>query len=64
MKHFRRASRCSVCRMTIMPYDMDLVVERLRADWNTRACENARHYIASDKEPWCDSEYFDSGGPL
>ncbi len=33
----------------------------MRAEWDARARENARHYIATAKSEWADDEYFESG---
>ena len=41
------------------PTTMDL--EQMRRDWDQRARENARHYVASGREQWSDEEYFRSG---
>jgi ubiquinone/menaquinone biosynthesis C-methylase UbiE len=37
------------------------VLERMRQDWDNRARENARHYIATLKTNWTDEEFFESG---
>ena len=37
------------------------VVEKMRREWDERAKENARYYVATAKESWSDEEYFDSG---
>ena len=36
-------------------------IEKMREDWDQRARENARHYVANNKEQWSDDEYFRSG---
>jgi ubiquinone/menaquinone biosynthesis C-methylase UbiE len=33
----------------------------MRAEWDERARENARHYVANGKLEWNDEEYFESG---
>src|SRR5690348_15165452 len=33
----------------------------MRQDWDLRARENARHYVATGKEQWTDDEFFESG---
>src|ERR1035437_5702711 len=33
----------------------------MRAEWDQRALENARHYVATGKTDWNDEEYFESG---
>jgi SAM-dependent methyltransferase len=37
------------------------VIARMRRDWNDRARENARHYVASGRENWTDEDFFESG---
>ena len=34
---------------------------RMRDEWDQRARENARHYVATGKLDWNDEEYFESG---
>jgi len=41
------------------PTTMEL--EQMRRDWDERARENARFYVASGREEWSDEEYFRSG---
>jgi SAM-dependent methyltransferase len=33
----------------------------MRLDWDQRALENARHYVANGQDQWSDEEYFRSG---
>jgi len=33
----------------------------MRVDWDQRARENARYYVATSKERWSDSDFFESG---
>ena len=33
----------------------------MRADWDQRARENARHYVATSKDQWSDVDFFGSG---
>src|SRR5438105_3546569 len=40
--------------------DPELVV-KMRSEWDRRALENARHYVATGKLDWNDDEYFESG---
>src|SRR5689334_22942355 len=35
--------------------------ERMREDWDRRARENARYYVATGREQWDDAEFFRSG---
>jgi SAM-dependent methyltransferase len=45
-----------------MPDDSTTVeLEKMREDWDQRARENARYYVASGQEQWSDEEYFRSG---
>jgi ubiquinone/menaquinone biosynthesis C-methylase UbiE len=37
------------------------VAERMRREWDERARENARHYVATSQTEWGDEEYFESG---
>ena len=34
---------------------------RMRRDWDRRAMENARHYVATGQTEWSDAEFFASG---
>ena len=36
-------------------------LRRMREDWDRRARENARHYIATERAEWSDEEFFASG---
>jgi SAM-dependent methyltransferase len=38
-----------------------LLLERMRAEWDERARENARFFIATSNEAWSDDEFFESG---
>jgi ubiquinone/menaquinone biosynthesis C-methylase UbiE len=33
----------------------------MRDDWDRRASENARHYVATGSEQWTDADFFASG---
>ena len=37
------------------------ITGKMREEWDRRARENARHYVATDKLDWNDEEYFESG---
>jgi len=37
------------------------VTEKMRAEWDKRARENARYYIATAQPEWSDDEFFESG---
>ena len=36
-------------------------LRKMRQDWDARARENARHYVATGKEEWTDRDFFASG---
>jgi SAM-dependent methyltransferase len=36
-------------------------VERMRQDWDQRAMENARYYVATGKEDWSEEEFYRTG---
>jgi SAM-dependent methyltransferase len=36
-------------------------LRKMAADWDQRARENARYYVATGKEDWTDEEFFQSG---
>lgn len=36
-------------------------LEKMRRDWDERARENARHYVATGRTEWSDDEFFASG---
>src|SRR3954471_22675422 len=37
------------------------ITSKMRDEWDQRARENARHYVATQKTEWNDEEYFASG---
>jgi SAM-dependent methyltransferase len=37
------------------------VTDKMRREWDERARENARHYVATAQTDWSDEEYFESG---
>src|SRR5215469_12573811 len=37
------------------------VLERMRREWDERARENARHFVATARTDWTDADYFESG---
>jgi len=39
----------------------DQQIERMRADWDERARENARYYVQTERADWTDEEFFQSG---
>lgn len=46
-----------------MPESITLLqqLEKMRQDWDQRARENARHYVATGQKDWSDDEFFRSG---
>jgi len=36
-------------------------LRRMRQDWDRRAHENARHYVATGQREWSDEEFFEAG---
>jgi SAM-dependent methyltransferase len=36
-------------------------LEKMRSDWDQRARQNARHYVATGQGAWSDDEFFQSG---
>jgi hypothetical protein len=36
-------------------------LEKMRLDWDARARENARHYVATGRTDWSDEEFFAAG---
>jgi len=36
-------------------------LENMRRDWDARARENARHYVATGRDQWTDDDFFASG---
>jgi SAM-dependent methyltransferase len=43
------------------PADERAVLRQMRMDWDRRAKENARHYVATEKTDWSDEKFFESG---
>jgi SAM-dependent methyltransferase len=43
------------------PISLEQQLENMRRDWDQRARENARHYVATGKADWSDDEFFRSG---
>jgi SAM-dependent methyltransferase len=40
---------------------LDQQLKKMRDDWDERARENARYYVATSNESWSDAEFFASG---
>jgi SAM-dependent methyltransferase len=51
--------------MWVLPGMADITLEeqlrKMAEDWDQRARENARYYVATGKEDWTDEEFFQSG---
>ncbi|HYO82775.1 MAG TPA: methyltransferase domain-containing protein [Bryobacteraceae bacterium] len=47
--------------MAKAPITIDEQLRKMAADWDARARENARHYVATCKDKWTDEEFFASG---
>jgi SAM-dependent methyltransferase len=43
------------------PISLKQQLENMRRDWDKRAKENARHYVATGQTQWTDEEFFRSG---
>jgi SAM-dependent methyltransferase len=41
--------------------DSKAILDKMRRDWDERARENARYYVATGKQDWSDQEFFESG---
>jgi SAM-dependent methyltransferase len=41
--------------------DEPAILHKMREDWDARARDNARYYVATGKEDWTDEEFFRSG---
>ena len=42
-------------------FTLDQQLEKMRQDWDARARENARYYVATGNQAWTDDEFFASG---
>ncbi len=47
--------------MWLPPMDAQAISAQMRADWNERARENARHYVQNATSDWNEREFFRSG---
>ncbi len=43
------------------PTPEEQLLQKMQRDWDERARENARYYVATGKEDWTDEEFFASG---
>lgn len=41
--------------------DIQQTLEKMRADWDARAKENAKYYVQTAKEDWTEAEFLESG---
>jgi len=48
-------------RLWEMIQPKSVVASRMRKDWDERARQNARYFVATLKEDWTDQEFFESG---
>jgi SAM-dependent methyltransferase len=48
-------------RSWLWPWQRLRLIRKMRDDWEQRAHENSRHYIANCKVDWTDEEFFRSG---
>jgi ubiquinone/menaquinone biosynthesis C-methylase UbiE len=51
-------TRCILYTHKVTPEQQ---LEKMRDDWDRRAVENARYYVATGKTDWTDEEFFASG---
>src|SRR5690242_455929 len=42
-------------------YATALLKRKMRNDWDERARNNARHFVATSQDRWADEEFFESG---
>lgn len=42
-------------------FNLSAQLEKMRQDWDERARENARHYVANSREQWSDEDFYTSG---
>src|SRR5260370_15976660 len=47
--------------LTAPPLTENALVDKMRREWDQRAKENARYYVATAQSTWSDEEYFESG---
>ncbi len=41
--------------------DLEQQLAKMRSDWDTRARENAKYYVQTEKQDWTDEEFYASG---
>jgi SAM-dependent methyltransferase len=47
--------------MAMQPISLEQQLAKMREDWDQRARENARYYVATANQQWSDEEFFASG---
>jgi SAM-dependent methyltransferase len=57
----RRIRASTNSRNMAEPISLNQQLENMRRDWDQRAKENARHYVATGQAEWSDEEFFRSG---
>jgi cyclopropane fatty-acyl-phospholipid synthase-like methyltransferase len=48
-------------RSKSLPLTREQLAEKMRVEWDRRALENARYYVATARETWTDEEFYRSG---
>jgi SAM-dependent methyltransferase len=48
-------------RVSMQQISVEEQLRKMRQDWDERARENARHYVATGKDEWTDQDFFASG---
>jgi SAM-dependent methyltransferase len=51
----------SILQITMHEITLEEQLKKMRSDWDARAKENARYYVATLKNDWTDEEFFASG---
>jgi SAM-dependent methyltransferase len=57
----RRTLRSSKMKARMPHITLEQQLQKMQRDWDERARENARYYVATGKENWDDEEFFQSG---
>src|ERR1051325_9835804 len=47
--------------MTMPSADLDKQLQKMQRDWDSRARENARFYVNTERRDWTDEDFFRSG---
>jgi SAM-dependent methyltransferase len=48
-------------RRLLARYEAPVLARQMRKDWDQRARENARHFVATSQHEWTDEDFFESG---